>query len=63
MGCKCNERRQAIGRAVVAVTRGDLKTAATSAAYVGRTLAQDAQSGALRQAAMQNLARLRGLKR
>ena len=58
MGCKCNERRQAIGRAVVAVANGDGKAVVAAAAYVGRTVAQDVQSGALKQAALQNLARL-----
>jgi hypothetical protein len=63
MGCRCNERKQAISRAASAVTRGDLKTVAQSAGFVTRTLAQDVRSGALRQAATQNLARLRTIKR
>jgi hypothetical protein len=59
MGCRCNERKAAMSRGVSALARGDAKAAATSAAYVGRTLAQDARSGALRTAAASQLSRLR----
>lgn len=61
MGCRCNERQQAIVRGASAIVRGDLRTAASSAGYVARTLAQDSRSGALRSAAAAQLARLRGL--
>lgn len=59
MGCRCNERKDAIVRGVSAAVRGDVKGAATAAAFVSRTLAQDARSGALRTAAASQLARLR----
>ncbi|NEW96629.1 hypothetical protein DY467_07555 [Rhodopseudomonas sp. BR0G17] len=59
MGCRCNERRQAIGRAAGAIVRGDLRSASAAGQFVARTLAQDARSGALRQAAAAQLARLR----
>lgn len=59
MGCRCKERQQAIVRGVSAAVRGDVKTAAQSAAFVTRTLAQDARSGALRTAATSRLSQLR----
>lgn len=60
MGClSCEQRRQAIAAGAKSIARGDVKAAAASAAYVGRTLAQDARSGALRQAASNQLAQLR----
>lgn len=61
MGCRCNERGQAIVRGAAALGRGDLRTAATSAAFVVRTTAEDARTGALRASAAAQLARLRGL--
>jgi len=64
MGCRCNERKQAIVRGVSAAVRGDMKSAAQSAAFVSRTLVQDARSGALRTAAAAKLATLRpGVRR
>lgn len=58
-GCsRCAQRGQAITRGAAAAVRGDIRTAASSAAFVGRTLAQDARSGALRQAASAKLAQL-----
>ncbi len=64
MGCRCNERKQAIMRGVSAAVRGDAKGAVQSAAYVSRTLIEDARSGALRTAAAERLASLRAsLKR
>lgn len=59
MGCRCNERAQAILRGVSAVARGDVKGAVKPAAYVARTLVEDARSGALRAAAAQKLAVIR----
>jgi hypothetical protein len=59
MACRCNERKQAIVRGVSAVARGDVKGAAVSAAYVSRTLVDDARSGALRAAAARKLATMR----
>lgn len=55
MGCRCTERGQAMVRGVSAVARGDAKGAVSSAAYVARTLVEDARSGALRAAAAQRL--------
>jgi hypothetical protein len=63
MGCRCNERKQAIVRGVSAAVRGDMKGAAQSAAFVSRTLVQDARSGALRTAAASKLASMRPIKR
>lgn len=57
--CRCNERKQAITRGVTAASRGDVKAAASSAAFVARTFVQDARSGALRTAATNQLAQLR----
>ncbi|MCB2106369.1 MAG: hypothetical protein KDE14_01655 [Rhodobacteraceae bacterium] len=59
MGCRCAERKQAIVRGATAAVRGDVKAAASAAAFVSRTLAQDARSGALRTAAGHQLAKLR----
>lgn len=59
MGCRCNERKAAIGQAAQALARGNLRQAATSAGYVGRTFVQDARSGALAQKAVQSLATLK----
>ncbi|WP_315701305.1 MULTISPECIES: hypothetical protein [unclassified Bradyrhizobium] len=59
MGCRCNERKQAINSGVSAVARGDVKGAASSAAFVSRTLVEDARSGALRAAAAAKLASLK----
>lgn len=59
MGCRCNERSAALGRAMRAVARGDAGTVKRSLGFVGRTFAEDARSGALRQAATQKLAQLR----
>jgi hypothetical protein len=59
MGCRCNERKQAIARGVSAAVRGDVKSAAEAASFVARTLTQDARSGALRTAAGNQLANIR----
>ncbi|WP_315759724.1 hypothetical protein [Bradyrhizobium sp. SZCCHNRI2007] len=51
-------------RGVSAAVRGDAKSVVQSAAYVSRTLIEDARSGALRAAAAERLASLRvSLKR
>ncbi|WP_316235479.1 hypothetical protein [Bradyrhizobium sp. SZCCHNR1085] len=63
MACRCVERTQAIATGAAALARGDLKTLAEKAAFVGRTLAEDARSGALRQAAQQQLARIKPIVR
>lgn len=57
--CRCNERKQAITRGAAAAMRGDVKAAASSAAFVARTLTQDARSGALRTAAANTLSQMR----
>lgn len=59
MGCRCKERQQAIASGAAAAVRGDMKAVAQSAAFVSRTLVQDARSGALRTAANTKLAQLR----
>jgi hypothetical protein len=59
MGCRCNERKQAIVRGAAAAVRGDAKSAAEAANFVVRTLSQDVRSGALRTAAGNQLAQLR----
>jgi hypothetical protein len=59
MGCRCNERKQAIVRGVSAAVRGDAKSTAEAVGFVARTLSQDVRSGALRTAAGNQLAQLR----
>lgn len=64
MGCsRCEERRKAIAAGVASAARGNVKGVAASAAYVTRTLAQDARSGALRTAAANRLSQLTAIKR
>jgi hypothetical protein len=63
MGCRCNERQQAIGRASVAFVQGRIVDATREIGFVGRTLAADVRSGDLRRAATQQLARMRLVKR
>lgn len=63
MGCRCNERKQAIVRGMSAAVRGDAKSVAGAAGFVARTLVEDARSGALRTAASTQLAKLRLPKR
>ena len=60
MGCRCTERAAALTRARTAVVSGNVKNAAHEIAHVGRTLVEDARSGALRRAAVTQLARMRG---
>jgi hypothetical protein len=59
MGCRCNERKQAITRGMSAAVRGDVRQAAGAVGFVARTLTDDARSGALRTAATAQLAQLR----
>lgn len=60
MGCsRCEQRRKAMAAGVSAVAQGKFSRAGASAAFVARTLAQDARSGALRTAATNQLAQLR----
>ncbi len=44
MGCRCNERRQAINQTFQAAAKGDVKTAAEHTAFVVKSAAQDAAS-------------------
>ena len=60
MGCRCRERTDALRRATAALVRGDVRAVVRQASYVGRTLAEDARSGALAREAQTRLARLRG---
>lgn len=47
MGCRCSERARQIRTATAAASRGDFATAREQIAAAGRSLAQDARSGAL----------------
>jgi hypothetical protein len=61
MGCsRCEERRKAIAAGAASAAKGNVRGAAASAAFVARTMVQDARSGALRTAAANQLAQLRG---
>ena len=60
MGCRCNERGAALKAAAASAVRGNVKAASQSLAYVGRTMAQDVRSGAIKAAATARLAQLRG---
>lgn len=57
MGCRCNERREAIIKAAVAIASGDTSTAATAARFVRDSAVEDAVAAAraLRQSAMTRL--------
>lgn len=57
MGCRCNERRQAIVRTVKAATQADVQTIATETAFVLKSTVQDA-GNALRQSVVAAKARL-----
>lgn len=59
MGCRCKERGQALSSAAAALARGQVRGAGERLAFVGRTLAQDARSGALKEAAAARLAQMR----
>jgi hypothetical protein len=60
MGCGCQERRVAIGKAAVAVVRGDAKAVADQARFVVRSSVEDVTS-LLRQKTM--VARQRLMRR
>jgi hypothetical protein len=53
MGCHCQERREALGRAAVAVVRGQMRVATREVGLVGRSAVAD-----LRIARQQAVARL-----
>lgn len=57
--CNCKQRGQALRRAASSIVRGNVKSAAQSIGYVGRSLSQDVQSGALKSAAAARLNQLR----
>lgn len=59
MGCRCNERRTAIGHAAAALARGHVRAAAGNLGFVGRTLAQDLRSQATRREMALKVARMR----
>jgi len=60
MACsRCEERRKAIAAGVSSAARGNVRAAVTAGAFVARTIAQDARSGALRAAAANQLAQMR----
>jgi hypothetical protein len=54
MGCRCQERREALGRVASAVARGQMRTASREVSLVGRTAVADLR--AVRQAAVNRLA-------
>jgi hypothetical protein len=57
--CDCYKRGQAIRRGVSSLANGNVKAVVTAAAYVGRSMARDVQSGALKSAALNRLAQIR----
>jgi hypothetical protein len=59
MGCRCNERKQSLQRAGVAIVRGNIGAASREIARSARTLAQDAQSAVARREMLTRLASLR----
>ncbi len=46
MGCRCNERREAIVKAFVAISHGDAKTAFEAKRFVRDSLIEDAAEAA-----------------
>ena len=63
MGCRCNERRDAMREGAAAAVRGDAASVKQAATFVSRTLIEDVRRGELRRSAMQRLADLRRLGR
>lgn len=59
MGCRCNERREALDRAGTALARGDIRALTREAGFVAHTTAEDLRTGALQREALVRLARLR----
>ena len=57
--CDCNKRGQAIRRGAASLAKGNVKAAVNAAAFVGRSMARDVQSGALKAAALNRLAQMR----
>lgn len=58
MGCRCNERREAITRSIEASAKGDVETVAKEAAFVVRSTVEDA-ANAFRQSVNAAKARLK----
>lgn len=63
MGCRCNERGQALTRAVSSAIRGQVKAVTRELGFVGKTAVDDLRSGAMRQAATAKLAAMRLIRR
>lgn len=59
MGCRCNERAQALRSAVKAGARGDVAAVARDLSFIGKTLREDVRSGDLARVALQRLSVLR----
>jgi hypothetical protein len=59
MGCRCNERQEALDRAGTALARGDVRALGREAGFVARTTVEDLRAGALQREALIRLARLR----
>ena len=57
MGCRCQERREAIGRGVIALVRGDIAAVRSAAAFVGRSAAEDLRTMELRRKLSQQVAK------
>jgi len=59
MGCRCNERAEALRNAVKAGARGDVVAAARDLSFIGKTLREDVRSGDLVRLARHRLSVLR----
>ena len=63
MGCRCNERRDAMRQGAAAAMRGNAAGVKQAATFVSRTLIEDVRRSGLQRSAMQRLADLRRLGR
>jgi hypothetical protein len=63
MGCRCNERRAAIGRAIGSAIRGDVASVRREVDFVGRSAAEDARAALTRRQMVSRLAGLRIARR
>lgn len=59
MGCRCQERGEALRRAAASAARGEIRDVVRELSFVGRTLNEDRRSGELARAAVARLAVLR----
>lgn len=63
MGCRCNERREAIGRAIGAAVRGDTSAVRREVDFVGRSAVEDMRLALTRRQMVSRLAGLRIARR